>query len=137
MKTVIPRAAHAKLSCRLVPHMDPHDTAHKVKAYIESLAAGLLANVTVKVSGFRSDPWTSPRDTPGQQLRGGGGKGGGGKAMMVGSLFKAQFSRNRQNALIEGKPCALRCDSSVQSSCCSCQLQPLWRGACLYLLFQK
>jgi hypothetical protein len=65
MKTVVPRVANAKLSCRLVPNMSPDDIAAKVKAHLESKGAELLANVMVKVSGFRSYPWTSPRDTPG------------------------------------------------------------------------
>jgi acetylornithine deacetylase/succinyl-diaminopimelate desuccinylase-like protein len=65
MKTVVPRVSNAKLSCRLVPNMSPDDIAAKVKAHLESKGAELLANVTVKVSGFRSYPWTSPHDTPG------------------------------------------------------------------------
>jgi hypothetical protein len=68
MKTIVPRVANAKLSCRLVPNMSPDDIAAKVKAHLESKGAELLANVTVKVSGFRSYPWTSPRDTPGGDI---------------------------------------------------------------------
>ncbi|KAF6260570.1 hypothetical protein COO60DRAFT_884488 [Scenedesmus sp. NREL 46B-D3] len=68
MKTVVPRVASAKISCRLVPNMSPDDIAAKVKAHLESKGADLLANVTVKVSGFRAYPWTSPRDTPGNAL---------------------------------------------------------------------
>ncbi|WIA12253.1 hypothetical protein OEZ85_012318 [Tetradesmus obliquus] len=71
MKTVIPRVANAKLSCRLVPNMSPDDIAAKVKAHLERKGAELLANVTVTVSGFRSYPWTSPRDTPGNVLSAG------------------------------------------------------------------
>eukprot|EP00878_Enallax_costatus_P018483 GHUV01019458.1.p1 GENE.GHUV01019458.1~~GHUV01019458.1.p1 ORF type:complete len:187 (+),score=22.47 GHUV01019458.1:80-640(+) len=68
MKTVIPRKASAKISCRLVPNMTPSETAAKVKSYIKAQAKTLLANVTVEVLGFRAYPWTSPRNTAGNQL---------------------------------------------------------------------
>ena len=45
-KTVIPAKAHAKISCRLVPHQDPLKTAQKVADFIESLAP---EGITVKV----------------------------------------------------------------------------------------
>lgn len=35
-KTIIPQSAHAKLSCRLVPHQDPAAIADQVAAFIES-----------------------------------------------------------------------------------------------------
>lgn len=68
MKTVIPRKASAKISCRLVSNMNPTDTAAMVKAHLEALGKTLLANVTVEVLGFRAYPWTSPKDTAGNQL---------------------------------------------------------------------
>eukprot|EP00775_Hariotina_reticulata_P002607 gene2606-2909_t len=64
MKTVIPKKANAKISCRLVANMRPEDVAAKVKRYLEA-SAPPFANVTVTISGFRAQPWVSPKDLPG------------------------------------------------------------------------
>jgi acetylornithine deacetylase/succinyl-diaminopimelate desuccinylase-like protein len=51
-KTVIPAIAHAKISCRLVPHQDPKDTGNKVAQYIESLCPeGVSITVDVHEGG--------------------------------------------------------------------------------------
>jgi acetylornithine deacetylase/succinyl-diaminopimelate desuccinylase-like protein len=64
MKTVIPKKANAKISCRLVANMRPEDIATKVKHHLEA-SAPPFANVTVTISGFRAQPWVSPKDLPG------------------------------------------------------------------------
>ncbi|KAF8071270.1 AZG1 [Scenedesmus sp. PABB004] len=67
MKTVIPRAAHAKISCRLVPHQRPEDVAALVRDHLLA-SAPPLANVSARIAGFRADPWTSPRGAPGNAI---------------------------------------------------------------------
>lgn len=48
-KTVIPAAAHAKVSCRFVPNQDPQKLGEKVARYIESLApAGIAISVSMR-----------------------------------------------------------------------------------------
>eukprot|EP00879_Flechtneria_rotunda_P000736 GHRR01000856.1.p1 GENE.GHRR01000856.1~~GHRR01000856.1.p1 ORF type:complete len:497 (+),score=111.37 GHRR01000856.1:1888-3378(+) len=69
IKTVIPRIATAKLSCRLVAKQHPDDITQKIKKHLEA-SAPPLSNVTVKVLGFRSHPWVSTKDTLGNQLAG-------------------------------------------------------------------
>jgi len=64
MKTVIPRKANAKISCRLVASMSPEDTAVKVKRHLEA-SAPPYTNVTVSIGGFRAHPWVSPKSLPG------------------------------------------------------------------------
>ena len=56
MKTVIPRTASAKISLRLVPDMTPEYATGKVKEHLEA-AAPPYTNVTVKVLGFKANPW--------------------------------------------------------------------------------
>lgn len=90
MKTVIPRQASAKISCRLVPNMTPTETAAKVKAHLEAAAKPLLANVTVDVLGFRAYPWTSPKDTPGNQLA----------AVVLGKMFDKKPVYHRDGGTI-------------------------------------
>ncbi|KAI8476053.1 MAG: peptidase M20 [Monoraphidium minutum] len=66
IKTIVPAAATAKLSSRLAANQRPDDITAKIKAHIAKHTPP-YANVTVQVLGFRADPWTSPRDTPGNQ----------------------------------------------------------------------
>lgn len=51
-KTVIPASAHAKISCRLVPHQNPQDIGKKVASYIESLSPpGMTISVELNKGG--------------------------------------------------------------------------------------
>ena len=64
-KTVIPREAFAKLTCRLVPPQEPRDIAAKVKAHLEAHAPrGVRVEVT---GGHGGEPYlTDPHSTFGQ-----------------------------------------------------------------------
>lgn len=64
IKTIVPSASSAKLASRLVPGQRPADVVEKIKAHLEKHKPP-LTNLSVSVLGFRADPWTSPRDTPG------------------------------------------------------------------------
>ena len=47
-KTVIPRTALAKISCRLVPHQDPQIIADRIKSYLlQQTPDGIKADVTI------------------------------------------------------------------------------------------
>ncbi len=53
--TVIPSTAHAKITCRLVPHQDPEKIVSLVKAHLEThLPKGVRLTVRVKESGARA-----------------------------------------------------------------------------------
>jgi acetylornithine deacetylase/succinyl-diaminopimelate desuccinylase-like protein len=62
-KTVIPAQAHAKISCRLVPHQDPVKIGEQVTRHIESLAP---PTVQVGVRGLRDGAraFLTPYDAP-------------------------------------------------------------------------
>ncbi|MEW5297696.1 MAG: hypothetical protein WDW36_000883 [Sanguina aurantia] len=60
IKTVIPRAASAKISCRLVEGQQPADIVRKVTAHINSLAPS-WANVSVMDLGGGCASWSSQR----------------------------------------------------------------------------
>ncbi len=63
-KTVIPHAAHAKLTCRLVPAQDPADIAAKIAAHLEAhLPPGVDLSVEPAGPGVRA--YALPRDHPG------------------------------------------------------------------------
>ena len=62
-KTIIPRAAHAKVSFRLVADQDPVDTVAAFREYVQaSTPAGLESTVTAPEPGVR--PSHSPIDSP-------------------------------------------------------------------------
>ena len=64
VKTVIPREAHAKITCRLVPEQSPRQVLDLLQAHIARYAP---PEVDVEVSPFpgRSDPYLIPLDHPG------------------------------------------------------------------------
>ncbi|KAL6753947.1 hypothetical protein V8C86DRAFT_407171 [Haematococcus lacustris] len=64
IKTVIPRSASAKISCRLVPGQEPDDIVRKVSAHLEA-AAPPYCRISVRRLGGSSLAWHSPRDCVG------------------------------------------------------------------------
>ncbi len=61
-KTIVPRSAHAKISCRLVADQDPDAIAAQVAAHLESVAKpGTRVEVRHRGEGF---PVRSPPDHP-------------------------------------------------------------------------
>ena len=54
-KTIIPAHAHAKVSCRLVPDMDPELTFQRVRDYVASIAP---AGVKVDVRKLNDGMWS-------------------------------------------------------------------------------
>lgn len=65
-KTVIPSQAHAKISCRLVPHQDPERIAALVEAHIKNHSP---AGVTVSVKPVAGNAYPNqiPLDHPGNR----------------------------------------------------------------------
>jgi acetylornithine deacetylase/succinyl-diaminopimelate desuccinylase-like protein len=64
-KTIIPAHAHAKVSCRLVPDMDPERTYQVLADYVKSLAPG---GVRVEISRHSDGQWSlTPSDHPATQ----------------------------------------------------------------------
>lgn len=66
IKTVLPNAAHAKITCRLVPNQDPQRIVQLLIDHIESHAP---AGVTVRAQPlpFRAYPYLMPADHPGNE----------------------------------------------------------------------
>jgi acetylornithine deacetylase/succinyl-diaminopimelate desuccinylase-like protein len=64
IKTVLPNAAHAKITCRLVPNQDP---SRIVQLLIEHVQQQPVAGVKVSVQPlpFRAYPYVMPSDHPG------------------------------------------------------------------------
>ncbi|WP_202081377.1 dipeptidase [Caldalkalibacillus salinus] len=62
IKTVLPSEAHAKITCRLVPHQDPQDIADLIQAHIKEHTP---PGVTVETSLFdQGKPYLTPPDHP-------------------------------------------------------------------------
>lgn len=62
IKTVIPSAAHAKITCRLVPDQDPADIADLIRTHINKY---IPAGVTVETTLFdQAQPFVTPFDHP-------------------------------------------------------------------------
>ena len=63
-KTIIPKAAHAKISFRLVAHQDPRKVQEAFRAWVaERVPPGIRAEVTIPGGGVR--PCFSPIDSRG------------------------------------------------------------------------
>jgi acetylornithine deacetylase/succinyl-diaminopimelate desuccinylase-like protein len=62
-KTVLPREAHAKITCRLVPDQDPDDVLDRIAAH---LVAHTPPGVTASLHRFpgKAQPYLMPRDLP-------------------------------------------------------------------------
>jgi acetylornithine deacetylase/succinyl-diaminopimelate desuccinylase-like protein len=66
VKTVLPNAAHAKITCRLVPNQDPSVILDLLAAHVERhTPPGVRLNVTRL--GFTAQPYLIPADHPGNQ----------------------------------------------------------------------
>jgi len=67
IKTVLPNAAHAKITCRLVPNQDPDTIAQRVIDHVHKHAP-----TGVRVSAwqlpFRGHPYLMPADHPGNEV---------------------------------------------------------------------
>jgi acetylornithine deacetylase/succinyl-diaminopimelate desuccinylase-like protein len=69
IKTVIPSQAHAKITCRLVPHQESDQIVELIAAHIaKHLPVGTQASVN-KLPGS-ADPFVIPPDHPGNQAAG-------------------------------------------------------------------
>lgn len=89
IKTVIPRQAAAKLSCRLVTGQDPVDIFEKIQAYLLSMAPA-HAHVEVRRLGGMSSAYTVSRDTTGNRAA----------AAVISHIFGAPPKFYRQGATI-------------------------------------
>ncbi|WP_227394590.1 dipeptidase [Jeotgalibacillus aurantiacus] len=68
IKTVLPNEAHAKITCRLVPHQDPDEIVELLTKHVE---AHTPPGVTVKVTPFdKGMPYVTPYDHPAIQAAG-------------------------------------------------------------------
>ena len=66
IKTVLPNAAHAKITCRLVPNQDPVTIAQRVIEHVRKHAPPGV-QVSAKPLPFRAQPYLMPADHPGNQ----------------------------------------------------------------------
>jgi len=66
IKTVIPSLAHAKITCRLVPHQEPDQIFELIATHVAQHAP-VGAKVSVKKLAGSADPFQIPFDHPGNQ----------------------------------------------------------------------
>lgn len=66
IKTVLPNAAHAKITCRLVPNQDPSKIVELLIRHVEKHAPKGVT-VTATPLAFRAYPYLMPADHPGNQ----------------------------------------------------------------------
>jgi acetylornithine deacetylase/succinyl-diaminopimelate desuccinylase-like protein len=66
IKTVLPNAAHAKVTCRLVPNQDPATIAQRVIDHVRKHAPSGV-RVSAAPLAFRAQPYVMPTDHPGNQ----------------------------------------------------------------------
>jgi acetylornithine deacetylase/succinyl-diaminopimelate desuccinylase-like protein len=65
VKTVIPRQAHAKISCRLVPNQDPEVTVRRVSEHLRSICPHTV-HLDIQV-GHGGRPWACDPSSPALQ----------------------------------------------------------------------
>lgn len=69
VKTVLPKEAHAKITCRLVPDQDPERIVAQLEAHVHKHAwPGVRVNVARPESG--SKPYLMPAEHPGNRVAG-------------------------------------------------------------------
>ena len=67
VKTVLPREAHAKITCRLVADQDPEKIIQAISAHVDAhLPPGVTAEVTQLGTG--ANPYLMPLDHPGNKV---------------------------------------------------------------------
>jgi acetylornithine deacetylase/succinyl-diaminopimelate desuccinylase-like protein len=66
VKTVLPNAAHAKITCRLVPNQDPMAIPKLIAAHVERHTPPGVRATTARL-GFAAYPYLMPADHPGNQ----------------------------------------------------------------------
>jgi acetylornithine deacetylase/succinyl-diaminopimelate desuccinylase-like protein len=66
VKTVLPNAAHAKITCRLVPGQDPNRIPTLIAAHVERNTPPGVRATTTRL-GFAAFPYLMPADHPGNQ----------------------------------------------------------------------
>ncbi|HEY0603745.1 MAG TPA: dipeptidase [Herpetosiphonaceae bacterium] len=66
IKTVLPNAAHAKITCRLAPNQDPVKIVELVIAHVQKHAPSGV-RVEARPLPFRAQPYLMPVDHPGNQ----------------------------------------------------------------------
>ena len=67
VKTVIPKEAHAKITCRLVPNQDPHDITKRIINHVEAHTP-IGVKATVLSESSVASAYTIPQDHPGNQI---------------------------------------------------------------------
>jgi acetylornithine deacetylase/succinyl-diaminopimelate desuccinylase-like protein len=66
VKTVLPNAAHAKITCRLVPDQDPVAITEMIARHVERHAPPGVRVTTTRL-GFAAQPYLIPADHPGNR----------------------------------------------------------------------
>lgn len=66
IKTVLPREAHAKITCRLAPHQDPDRVVEAIIAHVEKHRAHGVKTIAQRLPGS-ARPYLMPVDHPGNR----------------------------------------------------------------------